>query len=209
MGERASNVQKKLIRAPIVIMGSIALLVAVITLYVCYDAAVERQRARLVESAQSQARMAEAIHVFTRNDERTRKLLLHAHEESSGSWKSGVELSFGVREGTTIEFLMRRRHGDRRIPPPVEFSAKAAEPMRQALLGNSGTLIGHDYQGTVVLAAYEPIATLNWGIVAKVDMTEIRQSFANVAIVVGVATVFLIVIGAVGIRRVSKRALAG
>jgi hypothetical protein len=78
-----------------------------------------------------------------------------------------MEFTLAERRGDSIIFLLRHRHGDLKQPKPVDFDSNLAEPMRRALSGGSGTLIGVDYRGELVLAAYEPVSELNLGIVSK------------------------------------------
>jgi PAS domain S-box-containing protein len=76
--------------------------------------------------------------------------------------------------------------------------------MRRALAGRSGTLVGLDYRGVKVLAAHEPVAPLDLGIVAKIDLAEIREPFLRAGIVVGGTALLLIAAGILIFFRVSK-----
>lgn len=48
----------------------------------------------------------------------------------------------------------------------------SAQPMQQALMGNHGGGITHDYVGTEVAAAWRYLPALRWGMVVKVDSAE-------------------------------------
>ena len=87
-------------------------------------------------------------------------------------------------------------------PAPVAFRSELAEPMRRALEGMSGTGIGLDYRGEQVLAAYEPVDVLNYGIVAKIDMSEIRAPFIRVSVIAGVFAVVMLALGSMLFFRV-------
>ena len=60
--------------------------------------------------------------------------------------------------------------------------------MIQALSGHSGTMIGRDYAGRRVLAAYEPLPDLSLGLVAKIDMREINQRYLRAATIAGLVS---------------------
>ncbi|MBT6276889.1 MAG: hypothetical protein HOI95_22480 [Chromatiales bacterium] len=67
--------------------------------------------------------------------------------------------------------------------------------MRRALDGQAGTIVTVDYRGARVVAAFEPIDVLNLGIVAKMDLAEIRAPFLHASIAAGIGAVVLILIG--------------
>jgi len=172
----------------VLIMVVVSVIVTWVTIAMLYRAAFNEEKARLVETAQSQARLIEAIARFNvahqkkghphlgSPGEATLSQIIDAHEHYAGFGKTG-EFTLSRKEGNNIVFLLRHRHYDLDKPKPVPFDSNIAEPMRLALSGKSGTVIGPDYRGETVLAAYEPVGELDLGIVAKIDLAEIRSPF--------------------------------
>jgi signal transduction histidine kinase/CheY-like chemotaxis protein len=194
-------------------MVIVSIIVSGFTIYVLYEAAFRQQRERLVEVVQSQARLIEAIARFdsihSQKDHpegasaATLSQIIDAHKHYKGFGETG-EFTLAKREGNNIIFLLSHRHYDLDNPKPIPFNSELAEPMRRALLEQSGTVIGADYRGKAVLAAYEPVKVLNLGIVAKIDLSEIRESFVEAAILGGAAAFICIVIGAFFFIRISE-----
>lgn len=186
-------------------MAAASLLVAGVTQYFLYRAAVEAETARLVETVKSQARLMEAIVRFNAGLDHdphaqdvaaaTLRQVVDAHRHYEGLGKTG-EFTLARRDGDTIVFLLSHRHFDLDNPRPVPLKSQLAEPMRRALLGGSGSLVGPDYRGQRVLAAYEPVEGLGWGIVAKIDLAEIRAPFVRAGTIAGLSALAVIVVGA-------------
>jgi PAS domain S-box-containing protein len=210
MGER-----KRLISL-ISIMTAVSLLVAGITVYLLYCTAFDEERARLVEIVQSQARLIEAVARFdsarARRDPAsyprgaavaTLSQIIDAHKNYKGFGETG-EFTLARRQEENIFFLLRHRHSDLDQPKPLPFNSKLAEPMRRALTGLSGTVVGSDYRGELVLAAYEPVKELDWGIVAKIDLAEIRAPFLKAVITASLAGLVVVILGALVFVRVSN-----
>lgn len=108
------------------------------------------------------------------------------------------------RDGNSIVFILRHRHGAVEIPAPVAFDSELAGPMRRALQGLSGTIIGLDYRGETVLAAYEPVAVLNLGIVAKLDLAEFRTPFIRSGLTAAAVGLIVVLAGALLFFRISN-----
>lgn len=196
----------------IIIMIAAVLIGVSVTIFLLYQAALDEERARLVETAQSQARLIEAI---ARHDAiyetgtpggataATLSQIRDAHSQYQGFGETG-EFTLARRSGDFIYFVLNHRHLDLDNPQPIPFDSELAEPMRRALSGQSGTMTGLDYRGETVLAAYEPVAELDFGIVAKIDMAEIRKPFIRAAIIALISSVLVISAGVVLFLRISN-----
>jgi PAS domain S-box-containing protein len=195
--------ERKRVFLLVLIMAMATAAVVAITIFTLYSAAFEEERARLVETAQSQARLMEAVArfdaVYSRDypggaEEATLNQIIDAHKHYEGFGETG-EFTLAKREGDYIVFLLSHRHLDLESPMPVAFDSDLAEPMRRALSGMSGTVVGLDYRGALVLAAHEPVEVLGQGIVAKIDLSEIRAPFLRAG---AVAAFFALLVVAAG-----------
>ncbi len=192
-------------------MALSSLVVAGITIFSLYQAAISEERERLVETAQSQARLIEAVAKFDATYSQssvpggaraaTLSQISEAHKSYEQSGRT-AEFTLAERKDDSIIFLLRHRHGglEHHFEMPISFDSKIAEPMRQALMGRSGTIVGEDYRGKLVLAAHEPVSELDLGIVAKVDLSEIRAPFLKAGLIAGFISVLVILGGCSLIR---------
>ena len=196
----------------IAIMSIVVLTVGGIAIAMLYRTALNEQRARLVETAQSQARLLEAVARFDAvysqdypggSEAATLSQIRNARNNYAGFGETG-EFTLARREGDLIVFLLSHRHHDLNKPKPVPFNSGLAEPIRLSLSGKSGTVVGLDYRGETVLAAYEPVAVLDLGIVAKIDMAEIRAPFIRASVIAGLFAILFIFIGALLFMRVTN-----
>jgi PAS domain S-box-containing protein len=193
----------KRIIALILIMMSVALIIGASSIYMIYRGGVERERLRLQDIVRSQARLLEAIASFDRTystypggaEAGTLAQFVEGHRkfERRSLGETG-ELTAARRDGDTIVFLLRHNGTVIESATGLSMQSGFAEPMRAALSGQSGTMIGKDYAGREVLAAYEPVNGLNLGLVAKVELAEIRRRFAQVS--GGLALISLLTVAA-------------
>lgn len=185
---------------------------AVVAITLLYQTAFEEERVRLTEFTQTQARLMEAVARFDAQfsvpdhfegaQGATLSQIIEAHQFNKGFGETG-EITLGRREGESIAWILPHRHVDFDHPQPTPFAGNLAEPMRRALSGQSGTIVGLDYRGTTVLGAYEPVAVLNLGLVSKIDLQEIRQPFIQAAIITILVGVGIISLGGFFLFRVS------
>ncbi len=174
----------------LMLLGAVvASVVAASTITFLQRAAVSEQRLRLVEQARIQARLIEAIAraemVEGRSVQDAADAALAQLTQALAQYEPATatgEFQLARREGDRVIFLVRPSRGEGDLPAPVRFGEPLAVPMQRALSGESGTMIGLDYRGTIVLAAYEPAAVLGLGVVAKVDLSEIRAPFRRAAL---------------------------
>ncbi|CAK0740561.1 Histidine kinase [Gammaproteobacteria bacterium] len=191
------------------IMMMVGLTIGGVTLTILYQTSLEQTRQRLLEMVQSHARLIETMarhdsdYTNNLNNSELRQRFLEkildglreVNHEFQGLGETG-EFVLGRRSGNQIVFFLRRRHDKTDIPFLIQYNSSYAAPMRQAVDGKSGLIIGLDYRGVMVMAAHEPIKLLNVGIVAKIDLEELRRPFIFAAgIAFGIGAVVILVGG--------------
>lgn len=169
------------------------LVVVMFTIVLLYNLGFNHQKDRLRELVTTQAVM---IHVVAQQEFLLHKNLTSdmkrkvaedilrkvskAHYGYTGFGTTG-EFTLGKRSGDAIDFLIQQRHHKMGQSTQVPWNSHLAEPMRRAIKGQKGVDITFDYREAVVLAAYEPIEDLKWGLVAKIDLAEIRAPYIEAA----------------------------
>ena len=201
----------------ITVLITVVLIVEGITLLMLYNTAFEQQRSQLTATAQNQAKLIEAVARF---DSRFNnhdhdggavgailRQIRDARLEKKSFGKSG-EFLFGKIENEKIHFLLPYRfkvaEKDKEQRHWLKLGGSYAEPMQLALAGKSGTIIARDYRGVNVLAAYEQVNVLNYGLVVKVDISEIREPYFYVGIISLIIAFLLISIGAIIFLRITN-----
>ena len=202
----------------IFILFVIVFIVEGLTLFILYTTALDQQRDQLTATARSQARLMESVARFDAefslkdhaggSTEATLSQIREANKNLIGFGKTGEFLLGKLENNNNMRFLLPTRfktkvdsigHDQRLV-----IGGSYAEPMQLALAGKSGTVVARDYRGEMVLAAYEPVAVLNYGVIAKIDLNEIREPFIRVGLVSALVAMLLIAIGAFLFLRISN-----
>jgi len=200
--------RKKRIFLLAAIMASLVAAVSFINSRLLYRTALFEQRRRLSELVHSQAALIqemnlanielEKVYGFGHAQQLTLRQLMTAHQKFRIGSKTG-EFTLARMVGDTIRFLIVNGQNVSEDSPlaHVPMNSSLGQPMAKALSMQSGTLIGRDYEGTEVLAAYEPLFLTYevLGIVAKIDIQEIRAPFVRANIIVSVIGLGFVLVG--------------
>jgi len=174
-----------------VLLGGAAVLVQ-------YRATLQIERTHLSELLASQAALIDAVRGFdaihsTEEVEggalaATLSQVAEAQKAFQGFGSSGV-LVLGERRGDSILFHSVSMSQENSFPDALPMGASSAAPMQAALEGRVGTMEGPDFRGIRVLAAYRPLSEdyERLGVVAKMDLSEIRGSVARSGVKIALA----------------------
>jgi len=189
----------------ILIMMAAVTVSTAVAITVLYRTAFERERAHLIQTVEDQAHIMDAVARFDQQHSdgesgASETATLSQIETAFNHYPSDsdiAEITVAQRLGHRIVYLVTHGRIAVNLVEPIPFDSKLAEPMRRALSGDSGSMIGRDYRGVQVLAAYHPVSLLNAGVVAKMDLAQLRAPFLRGAgMVIGLALV-LVTLGTV------------
>ncbi|HSB50208.1 MAG TPA: ATP-binding protein [Nitrosopumilaceae archaeon] len=94
-------------------------------------------------------------------------------QDPTGLGKTG-EAMIGTKNGNQAVFLSPLKHDpDAALNRKVNFSDKIAIPLQQAVQGISGSGFSIDYGGEPIFAVWKYIPSLDWGLVVKIDSSEV------------------------------------
>lgn len=193
-------------------IASITSCVAGAVLWLLYQDAIRNYSERLQEAATAQTILVTSVLALSgQNPELSEQplqtvlqVLRRANESFTGIGRTG-ELTLAGRQNNDVAYYHSQRHQGQPGPDLVLFRSPLSMPMQKALAGESGLMIGQDYRGIFVLAAYEPIPELGLGTVAKIDMAEIRQPFLRAMMLSALAGLILILLGTAFYLRINER----
>lgn len=113
------------------------------------------------------------------------------------------EVLLGTRQDDEVRLLAPLRHAPAAAALPLE----TMPVMDRALRGETGLVHTRDYRGAEVLAAYLPVGYQEWGMVAKIDISEAYAPLARLrALLVGLEA-GLLVIGSVASYLMARRSV--
>jgi len=214
--ESSSKDQKRILYMAVSLLTAVSIIVLALTLWMLYRSNFEQQVEALQAMVQGQVNLVESVAKFDQqhsqnavaggSEAATVLQVTEAYSQMGGFGITG-EFTLGVIRGDEIEFISEFRFpvkGARKIVPLTIDSGTDPIPMQLALNNGSGWMIGPDYRGERVLAAYQPINTLKLGMVAKLDMREVNAPFMKATVTVLGIAAFVVFIGGMLMLRMAR-----
>ncbi|OGS23627.1 MAG: hypothetical protein A2297_08335 [Elusimicrobia bacterium RIFOXYB2_FULL_48_7] len=125
-------------------------------------------------------------------------------QDVNGMGKTGETL-IGKKFGNEVVFLNPLRHDPQApLKRRITLGGRAGMPVQEAALGKTGYGEYSDYRGVKVIAAWQYIPSLGWGVVAKIDESEAFADIMNLkklVILIILIVIFLSALMAVSIAQ--------
>jgi PAS domain S-box-containing protein len=125
-------------------------------------------------------------------------------QDATGLGTTGEAL-IARKEGNATLFLSPLQHDpNAALKRAVSLQEKIAVPAIKAARGENGSGISYDYQGEEVLAAWRYIPFLRWGLVTKIDASEVFAPVRKLLVLVILVGIFLTSVGALAALAISR-----
>ena len=164
------------------VMVLVSFVIAVISILMIYKNARQQLYNRLTDIVNQQELEIDVWkNHFHANESDIIELINRERENNISIGRQG-EIVIARRSNDSIEFLISNKSNFNYYK--ISQNITLASPMHKALIGEKGFLKGKDYDGIDVFAAYTYIKQLNWGIVAKIPVSEINRPYILSALLV-------------------------
>lgn len=118
-------------------------------------------------------------------------------QDYSGLGESGETL-LGKKSGDKIVFLNPLRHDPNAgMKRSAKINGRVAFPVILGATGHNGSGESIDYRGVDVLAAWRYVPTTGWGMVAKIDQSEVLKPLETIRNSIFLTVIILLLIGVI------------
>jgi PAS domain S-box-containing protein len=179
----------------ILILAFSIFLITLVSLLIIHDNMVKTVKSALTDIVESDKAMIVTL-AESGIKEKAIIRIMKKHDIKQRSIGRTGEFVIAKLEKNEVIFLLR----DSNLTTPAYkqiMEGSVAAPLKTAFTGKSGFIEGRDYRNVEVLASYAFVKEFNWGIVAKIDATEVNQPFREAAYAAAALALFCMVSGSI------------
>lgn len=121
--------------------------------------------------------------------------ILQEYFKNNPTFGNTGEYLIAILNNDSITYLVDVRYPEFKGFNSIPYNSEYAEPIKYALAGNTGIISGRDYRNIKVLAYCTYLPEFGWGLVTKMDISEVNIPFYRAGLFTLVVTLILIFIG--------------
>jgi PAS domain S-box-containing protein len=186
-----------------ILMMLVLLILTITSITIIYKIVYREKKDYLHELSDNQKEIIQSIYKET-NDEKTVLNILYKEREITDGLGETGEYAIGYSKNDSIFFLLRMRQGSHIKDTPIPLNSDKAIPLQYALAKNTGFIQGLDYRGNMVLAYCTYIPEFKWGLVTKMDVSEVRSPFYRAGLYAIISAIILVLFATILFRRFSR-----
>ncbi|HEY4787850.1 MAG TPA: PAS domain S-box protein, partial [Bacteroidales bacterium] len=186
----------------LIIMIMASLLVAATSIAIVYRVVLGEKKEYLKELSENQVGIIKSIYEERKNPADVLQFLKHQHKLNATLGNTG-EFVVGYLKNDTIFYLLDHLKSNFANPKPIAAGSKLGEPMKFALAKRTGIMKGLDYSNDKVLAYCAYLPELQWGIVTKIDISEVNEPFLKAGLYAAIIAIILVSLATFIFKRVS------
>ena len=184
----------------LIIMILVSLITTGLCIFIIYNVVYNEKQGYLKELCTNQLNVIKSIYRET-NDEKTILAILRDQNKNHSVLGYTGEYIIAVLKNDSIDFLLDLRRTGYSNISPIPLTSDVGIPIKYALSNKTGFITGMDYSDIKVMAYCAFIPELNWGLVAKMDISEVNHPFYKAGIYAIVASLILVLMGILAFRK--------
>ncbi len=179
----------------ILILAFSIFLITLVSLLIIYNNTINTYKAVLTDMVESDKTVIVTLAEKGLSEDAVAQIMKKSHARLQSIGRTG-EFVIADLNGKVVTFLLN----DNIYSTPTYdqiMTGKVATPLKMALMGKSGFIRGKDYRNVEVLAGYAFVKGFDWGIVAKIDMSEVNRPFRDAAYIAAGLALFCMISGSI------------